>query len=244
MTKLAALETSRGRQVAQHAVLQTSPTDRLGRRRVRGTIVHTPVYRVQLIVQRTADGDAQRLAREVQGIDVEHNCELGYDGQRVTIQGVVLQMWEVVLEAKAADGTVLYREFDDDYNLEEKRGPDDLILETATGEIIYVGAIGEGAPEVDVVRPFFNHPGYVETCEARLRDAIAEALDLDAWRLEVGGLVGAPLSLTHAEVVASATDELVAELRANPLNFPLIRRDLLQEGALLDQVIPVGPSVP
>ena len=31
MTQLAALETSRGRQVAQHAVFQTSPTDRLGR---------------------------------------------------------------------------------------------------------------------------------------------------------------------------------------------------------------------
>ncbi len=34
--------------------------------------------------------------------------------------------------------------------------------------------VGEGAPAVDVVRPFYNHPGYVETCEGRLAEAIAE----------------------------------------------------------------------
>ncbi len=33
--------------------------------------------------------------------------------------------------------------------------------------------VGEGAPEIDKIRPFYNHPGYVETCSARLVDALA-----------------------------------------------------------------------
>lgn len=72
----------------------------------------------------------------VQGIDIEHNCALGYDGKRVPIQGVVMQMYDMVLEAKSADGTVLYRYTEEDYNLEQKRAPDPTYtLETATGEL-------------------------------------------------------------------------------------------------------------
>jgi ferrochelatase len=32
--------------------------------------------------------------------------------------------------------------------------------------------IGPGAPEIDKLRPFFNHPGFVEATEDRLRDAL------------------------------------------------------------------------
>jgi ferrochelatase len=32
--------------------------------------------------------------------------------------------------------------------------------------------VGEGAPEVDKIRPFFNHPGYVETCVDRVGEAL------------------------------------------------------------------------
>lgn len=35
--------------------------------------------------------------------------------------------------------------------------------------------VGPGAPELDKIRPFFDHPGYVETCRDRLREAIARA---------------------------------------------------------------------
>lgn len=35
-------------------------------------------------------------------------------------------------------------------------------------------AIGDGAPEVVKIRPFFNHPGYVETCVERLREGLAQ----------------------------------------------------------------------
>ena len=34
--------------------------------------------------------------------------------------------------------------------------------------------IGPGAPEIDKLRPFFNHPGYAEATEDRLRDAMAQ----------------------------------------------------------------------
>src|SRR5579862_3845881 len=34
--------------------------------------------------------------------------------------------------------------------------------------------IGPGAPEVDKLRAFFNHPGFIEATEERLRDALHE----------------------------------------------------------------------
>ncbi len=34
--------------------------------------------------------------------------------------------------------------------------------------------IGEGAPQVEKIRAFFNHPGFIEATEERLRDALAE----------------------------------------------------------------------
>src|ERR1700687_1495368 len=39
--------------------------------------------------------------------------------------------------------------------------------------------IGEGAPQIDKVRPFFNHPGFIEATEDRLRDALG-AVPADA----------------------------------------------------------------
>ena len=34
--------------------------------------------------------------------------------------------------------------------------------------------LGPGAPEVDKLRPFFNHPGFIEAAEDRLRQALAQ----------------------------------------------------------------------
>lgn len=34
--------------------------------------------------------------------------------------------------------------------------------------------VGEGAPQIDKLRGFFNHPGFIEATEDRLRDALAE----------------------------------------------------------------------
>jgi ferrochelatase len=44
--------------------------------------------------------------------------------------------------------------------------------------------LGEGAPEVDKIRAFFNHPGYVETCIDRVREGL-EALGPDRDRAHV-----------------------------------------------------------
>jgi ferrochelatase len=35
--------------------------------------------------------------------------------------------------------------------------------------------IGSGAPEIDKLRPFFNHPGFIEASEDRVRDALQQA---------------------------------------------------------------------
>ncbi|MFZ0939546.1 MAG: ferrochelatase [Candidatus Sulfotelmatobacter sp.] len=39
--------------------------------------------------------------------------------------------------------------------------------------------VGPGAPEVDKLRPFFNHPGFIEATVARVRDAL-QAIPTDA----------------------------------------------------------------
>jgi protoporphyrin/coproporphyrin ferrochelatase len=36
------------------------------------------------------------------------------------------------------------------------------------------GEVGPGAPEIDKLRAFFNHPGFIEATEERLRDALRE----------------------------------------------------------------------
>jgi ferrochelatase len=41
--------------------------------------------------------------------------------------------------------------------------------------------IGEGAPQFDKLRPFFNHPGFIDATEDRLRDALQE-IPADARR--------------------------------------------------------------
>ena len=37
-------------------------------------------------------------------------------------------------------------------------------------------AVGSGAPEIDKIRVFFNHPGFIEATEDRLREALQQLL--------------------------------------------------------------------
>jgi ferrochelatase len=37
--------------------------------------------------------------------------------------------------------------------------------------------VGEGTPEIDKIRAFFNHPGFIEATEGRLRDALSKIPD-------------------------------------------------------------------
>lgn len=40
--------------------------------------------------------------------------------------------------------------------------------------VVAQAAVGEGAPQVDKIRAFYNHPGYIETVSAYTRDAFAK----------------------------------------------------------------------
>src|SRR5258708_3033564 len=45
--------------------------------------------------------------------------------------------------------------------------------------------VGAGAPEIDKLRMFFNHPGFIEAIEDRLREALAAVLGQDSGNIQV-----------------------------------------------------------
>ncbi|MFC1611143.1 hypothetical protein ACFL6C_09300 [Myxococcota bacterium] len=69
----------------------------------------------------------------VPGIDLEFGCNQGSGGKRVPISGIVRQVFALNIEAKTADGTVLYRHEDPEYDVSKFR-EDTFTLETTTGE--------------------------------------------------------------------------------------------------------------
>jgi ferrochelatase len=57
--------------------------------------------------------------------------------------------------------------------------------------------VGAGTPEIDKIRPFFNHPGFIEATEARLRDALTEIPDTARQNLQLVYVAHSiPLSMT------------------------------------------------
>jgi ferrochelatase len=101
-------------------------------------------------------------------------------------------------------------------------------------------AIGEGAPEVHKIRPFSVHPGYVETCAQRLRDALATIGDRPAHVLFSAHSI--PLAMAAgcgyeaelgalAERVAATLDvprsRLVYQSRSGPPQVPWLEPDVL-----------------
>lgn len=116
-------------------------------------------------------------------------------------------------------------------------------------------SIGEGAPEVDVVRPFFNHPGYVETCEARLRDAIAELgaerphVLFTAHSIPTAQAAGCDYEEQLAELARLLTERVevgpsrvVYQSRSGPPRVPWLEPDILDALATLAEEAP-GASV-
>jgi len=57
--------------------------------------------------------------------------------------------------------------------------------------------VGEGAPEVEKLRVFFNHPGFLEATEDRIQDALGELADAS---LRSAGRARAPVP-THVQLV-------------------------------------------
>jgi ferrochelatase len=103
--------------------------------------------------------------------------------------------------------------------------------------------IGPGAPEIDKLRPFFNHPGFVEATEDRLRDALRN-LPADA-RQNVQIVYSAhsiPLSMAHTcdyvrqleevrQLVSASlgvkNDALVYQSRSGAPGQPWLEPDIL-----------------
>lgn len=72
--------------------------------------------------------------------------------------------------------------------------------------------VGEGAPRVDKLRVFYNHPGFVEACAERVREAIAQ-LAGDKLRLIVTAhsIPSAAADTSNYELQLRETARLVAE---------------------------------
>lgn len=73
-------------------------------------------------------------AQQVPGIDQQVDCSRGDNGRRFALVGLVHQTYELLLEAKADDGVVLYRHQDSNFDLTAEPITT-VVLPTITGEI-------------------------------------------------------------------------------------------------------------
>jgi len=103
--------------------------------------------------------------------------------------------------------------------------------------------VGSGAPEIDKLRPFFNHPGFIEATEDRLRDALNEIPDAARQNLQVVYVAHSiPLSMANTsdylkqleEVrrlvsarLGIAKDALVYQSRSGAPGQPWLEPDIL-----------------
>ncbi len=119
-------------------------------------------------------------------------------------------------------------------------------------------AVGEGAPQVDKIRPFFDHPGFVEPMVERVAEALrrlpgsrlvftahslplamASASDYEAQLRAVGGLL--------ADAVGHDEWDLVWQSRSGPPRVPWLEpdigdhlRSLAADGVGEVTVVPIG----
>ncbi len=82
--------------------------------------------------------------------------------------------------------------------------------------------VGEGAPIVDKIRPYFDHPGYVETCTERLQGAL-RALPHPERALVLFSAHSIPAAMAR-ECEYEAQLEELASLVASALDLPRWRR--------------------
>ena len=100
-----------------------------------------------------------------------------------------------------------------------------------------------GAPEIDKIRPFFNHPGFIDSTEERLRDAVGELPDQarqDAQIVYVAHSI--PISMASScdyvaqlsevrklvsERLGVTNDELVYQSRSGAPGQPWLEPDIL-----------------
>jgi len=105
------------------------------------------------------------------------------------------------------------------------------------------GEVGEDAPEIDKIRAFFNHPGFVDATEERLREAIAQIPAASQHNLQIVYVAHSiPISMANTcdyvqqleEVrklvsarVGASNDVLVYQSRSGAPGQPWLEPDIL-----------------
>jgi ferrochelatase len=103
--------------------------------------------------------------------------------------------------------------------------------------------VGPGAPEVDKLRPFFNHPGFIEAMEERARDAVPEIPEESRQNVQIVYVAHSiPLSMAQSsdyvrqleevrKIVSArlgiANDALVYQSRSGTPGQPWLEPDIL-----------------
>jgi len=72
--------------------------------------------------------------RQVEGMERDYDCSAGFGGKRIDVKGLIRQMYELTIEAKDEDGTVLYEHFEPELDLTTLHTKT-YELRAATGEL-------------------------------------------------------------------------------------------------------------
>lgn len=114
--------------------------------------------------------------------------------------------------------------------------------------------VGDGAPEIDKLPPFHAHPGYVETCVDRVKDAMlpsahviftAHSIPMAMARQSRYAAQLAELAERVAEGAGIASWSIAYQSRSGPPEIPWLEPDVLDRMAELERgsavvVAPIG----
>ena len=103
--------------------------------------------------------------------------------------------------------------------------------------------VGEGAPQIDKLRVFFNHPGFLEATEDRLREAFAQIPDNAQHNVQIVYVAHSiPVSMANScdygtqleevrrlasRAIAATNDALVYQSRSGAPGQPWLEPDIL-----------------
>ncbi|HEX4769744.1 MAG TPA: ferrochelatase [Bryobacteraceae bacterium] len=101
--------------------------------------------------------------------------------------------------------------------------------------------VGPGAPKIDKLRVFYNHPGFIEACADRVREALAAFEDARPWPIYTAHSIPTPMADTSdyerqfhetarlvTEAVAFNGFEVAYQSRSGAPNQPWLGPDILE----------------